>query len=111
MTGKDSNWEDTQCDMSSENFPVVPFGISTHADSLKYPLDTIDNTSYSRRKWEEERSKIFRHKLQEGSNLWKQTEKNSLRCDRKSSNISAIDKLQNVDKYSSSCGIDPIQKK
>ena len=55
-------------------------------------LGSADHRKYGRRKWEEDRSIIFRHKLKEGKNLFKLIE-NSARPHTKSSVLSSIDKI------------------
>ena len=55
-------------------------------------LDGADHRKYGRRKWEEDRSIVFRHKLKEGKNLFKLIE-NSARPPSKSSVLSSIDKI------------------
>ena len=55
-------------------------------------LDSADHRIYGRRKWEEDRSIIFRHRLKEGKNLFKLIE-NSTRPHSKSSVLSSIDKI------------------
>ena len=61
-------------------------------------LDSADHRKYGRRKWEEDRSIVFRHKLKEGKNLFKLIE-NSKRPQTKSSVLSSIDKILHDEEY------------
>ena len=69
---------------------VVESKCDTSGNSAK--LDSTDHRKYGRRKWEEDRSIVFRHKLKEGKNLFKLIE-NSARPPSKSSVLSSIDKI------------------
>ena len=63
--------------------------------------DSMQATHKSRRRWEEDRSKLFRHKLQENKNISQFTGDRNSKLGRKSSlNLSSIDKLHGANKQS-----------
>ena len=77
---------------SKVNTDKRPIGVFSSPDSTNESQDYFEKNSICSRRWEEDRSKIFRHKLQECNRLMKMSENNVL-LDQKSSNSSSIDKL------------------
>ena len=86
--------------MNNENSGI--FSNSAFADSSNRTFeDSIQSNHGNRRKWEEERSKLFRHKLEESKNISKFVGDKNPKLVRKSSlNLSSIDKLQGASKIS-----------
>ena len=104
MDSKDHCYgEKSHYTLGQEYFDTLPLGTTAFSNSNSN--SSIDNLGHSqvsgRRRWEEDRSKIFRHKLQESKHLLKLTEKNPSALERKSLDISSIDKLHGATKSSS----------
>ena len=78
------------------------FDNSAIPDSSKLNFgDSMQATHKSRRRWEEDRSKLFRHKLQENKNISQFTGDRNSKLGRKSSlNLSSIDKLHGANRQS-----------
>lgn len=112
MTGKDIYEDKAHGSLGYEN--LAPFSKSPFSEPNDHTLDNLDHASASRRRWEEDRSKIFRHKLQEGTGrLFKLATENTPQLDRNSRyNPNSIDKLHHgANQPSKSSGVDQKQKK
>jgi len=110
MTGKDVYEDKPHGSLGYEN--LSSYTKSPFSESNAHTVDSLNHASAGRRRWEEDRSKIFRHKLQEGTGrLLKLAAENTSPLDRNSRyNPTSIDNLHHgANQPSKSSGVD--QKK
>ena len=86
--------------LNNENSGI--FSSSAFADSSILTFeDSMQSNHGKKRRWEEERSKLFRHKLEESKNISKFVGDKNHKLGRKASlNLSSIDKIQGASKFS-----------
>ena len=112
MTGKDVCEDKAHISLGHES--LSPFSKSPFSEVNGFTLDNLGHTSAGRKRWEEDRSKIFRHKLQDGTGrlLKLAAESTPLLYRNPRCNPTSIDTLQHGANHPlKSSGVDQKQKK